>query len=103
MYARIKKDLDEGIGKIKWFASLLSERVRIELTVFRLLYKSEELKKKRDALLKQIGEEIYQMHKSDKAIQSSKGILDAINEIDVLEPQIKDAVDKASEISRITS
>ncbi len=103
MYARIKKDLDEGLGKVKWFAGLLSERVRIELTVFRLLYKSEELKKKRDALLRKIGEEIYLMHKSDRSFQPSKEILDTINEIDALEPQIKETVDKASEISRMTS
>ncbi len=103
MYTSIKKDLDEGIGKIRWFASLLSERVRIELTVFKLLYKSEELKKKRASLLIKIGEEIYHMHKGNRDFQPSKEVMDAINEIDALEPQIKDAIDKASEISRMTS
>lgn len=103
MYTRIKNDLDEGLNKVKWFARLLSERVRIELTVFRLLHKSEELKKKRDALIRKIGEEAYRMHKSDKGIQPSKDMLDAVREIDALEPQIKETIDKASEISRITA
>jgi seryl-tRNA synthetase len=103
MYARIKNDLDEGLHKVKWFARLLSERVRIELTVFRLLHKSEELKKKRDALIKKIGEESYRINKSDKGIHPSKDMLDAITEIDALEPQIKETIDKAAEISRITA
>jgi seryl-tRNA synthetase len=103
MYARIKNDLDEGLNKVKWFARLLSERIRIELTVFRLLHKSEELKKKRDIMIKKIGEEAYRMNKSDKGINPSKDMLDAIKEIDALEPLIKETVDKAAEISRITA
>jgi len=103
MYTRIKNDLDEGLNKVKWFARLLSERIRIELTVFRLLHKSEELKKKRDIMIKKIGEEAYRMNKSDKGINPSKDMLDAIKEIDALEPLIKETVDKAAEISRITA
>jgi seryl-tRNA synthetase len=103
MYTRLKNDLEEGLNKIKWFASLLSERVRIELTVFRLRYKSEELKKKRDALLTKIGEEVYQMHNTEKGLHPSADIVDIIKEIEALESQIKEAVDKASEISRMTS
>ena len=66
MYASIKNDLEQGLNKIKWFAGLLSERVGIELTVFKLLYQSEELRKKRDFLLKKIGEEVYHMNKTEK-------------------------------------
>ncbi|MGO9377103.1 MAG: hypothetical protein ACLPN1_10560 [Dissulfurispiraceae bacterium] len=103
MYARIKYDLNEGFSKFKWFARLLSERIRIELTVFRLLHQSEELKKKRDVLIRKIGEEAYRIHKSDNIIHPNKDMLDALKEVDALEPQIKETIDKASEISRMTS
>jgi seryl-tRNA synthetase len=103
MYAQIKNDLDEGIGKIKWFARLLSERVRIELAVFRLTCASEELKKKRDGLLKQIGEEVCRMRKSEKGIHANKYITDALKEIDSLDPRIKETDEKVSDITRITS
>jgi len=103
MYTRLKNDLEEGLNKIKWFAGLLSERVRIELTVFRLLCKSEELKKKRDALLRKIGEEVYQMHNTETGLHPSTEIADIIKEIEALDAQIKEAVDKVSEISRMTS
>ena len=103
MYTRIKNDFDEGLGRIKWFATLLSERLRIELAVFRLAYASEELKKKRDGLLKQIGEEVYRMRKNDKGIQANKYINDALKEIDALEPRIKETDEKVADITRITS
>ena len=103
MYSRIKNDLDEGVGKIKWFARLLSERVRIELAVFRLTYASEELKKKRDGLLKQIGEEVCRMRKDEKGIHANKYITDALKEIDSLDPRIKETDEKVSDITRITS
>jgi seryl-tRNA synthetase len=103
MYEKIKSDFEEGLNKIRWFANLLSERVRIELTVFRLLHKSEELKKKRDLLMRKIGEETYRMHKADKGMHPSSEMMEAIREIDALEPQIRETIDKASEISRITA
>lgn len=103
MYAKIKKDFDEGIGKIKWFASLLSERIRVEITVFKLLYKSEELKKKRDELMRKMGEEVYEHRGKEKNIYANKEIVSAIKELETLEPEIKETLEKASEISKITA
>ena len=103
MFSRIKKDLDEAVAKIKWFASLLSERVRIEITVFKLMYKSEELKKQRDELLKKIGEEVYEMKGANKNVYANKEITDAIKELEKIDPEIKETVEQASEISKIIS
>ena len=100
MYARIKNDFEDGVGKIKWFARLFSERVKIELAVFRLTCQSEELKKKRNLLLMKIGEEVYLMRKSEKGIHANRVITDALKEIEGLDPKIKETDEKVSEISR---
>jgi hypothetical protein len=102
MYSRIKNDIDEGIDKIKWFARLLSERIRIEMVIFRLSYQSEELKKKRDSLLKNIGEEVYLMRKNEKGIHANGRILDALGKIEALDPEIKETNDRISEINRVS-
>jgi seryl-tRNA synthetase len=101
MYVKLKNDIEEGIGSIRWFASLLAERVRIELAVFRLTCQSEEFKKKRNALFKQIGEEVYRARNSDKGISSNRQIADAIRELESLEPKIKETDEKVSDITRI--
>lgn len=101
MLSRLKNDVENAIEKIKWFAALLSERINIEITVFKLLYRSERLKKRKEELFRQIGEEIYKMKDKEKIIYTNKNIMDAIKELDNLEPQIKESIEKASEISKI--
>lgn len=101
MYARIKHDLEIGLEKFRWFATLFSERVRIEISVFRLLYQSEEMKRRRNELLRQIGEEVYALRGKDKNIYANKDIAAALREIEQLEPEIQSTIDQASEISKI--
>lgn len=101
MFSRIIKDLENGINKLRWFSSLLSERVRIEVAVFKLLYKSEELKKQKDELLRRIGEEVYAMRGKDKNIYANRDIAEAIKELEGLGPEIQENLERASEISRI--
>jgi seryl-tRNA synthetase len=101
MLSELKRDVENALEKIKWFATLLSERINVEIMVFRLLYKSEKLKKRREDLFRQIGEEIYKMKDRDKIVHINKNIIDALKELDNIEPQIKENVEKASEISKI--
>jgi hypothetical protein len=99
--SRVKKDFENGIKKLKWFATLLSERVRIEIAIFKLLYKSEELKKKRDELLRQIGEEVYEIRDKGKNVYSSKEVLAAIKSLEAIEPEIRETLEKASDFSKL--
>ncbi len=101
MLRRVKKDFDSGIKKVKWFATLLSERVRIEIAIFKLLYKSEELKEKRDALLRQIGEEVYEMRDKGKNVYSNKEVLAAIKSLESIEPEIAETLEKAADFSKL--
>ena len=101
MLGKVKKDFESGIKKVKWFATLLSERVRIEITIFKLLYKSEELKKKRDELLRQIGEEVYEMKDRGKNVFNNKEVLAAIKSLESIEPEIRETLEKASDLSKL--
>jgi hypothetical protein len=103
MYTRIKHDLNAGLEKFRWFATLFSERVRIELSVFNLLYQTEEMKRRKNELLRQVGEEVYAMRGKDKNIYANADIAAALREIEQLEPEIQSTLDKASEISKIVA
>lgn len=100
MFSKIKKDFDRAIEKIKWFASFLSERVTIEIAVFKLIYKSEELKKRRNELLGNIGEEVYKMRGKDRDVYANKEVKDAILKLESIESEINETVKQASEISK---
>ncbi len=100
MWQKIKNNFDRGIKKIKWFSFLLSERVKIEISIFRLLHYSEQLKEKRDELIKKIGERVYELKDNpDKTILKDTIVVEAISEIEKINNEIESTKKKASEIS----
>jgi hypothetical protein len=102
MIKRLKNNFDSGVEKLKWFSSMFSDRVKVELSVFKLLYHSEEMEKERDALLKTIGQRAYEMKAGpERNTLKDSVIADAMQEIERLNSEIESTNKKASEISRI--
>jgi len=103
MWKKVKENLDRGIEKIKWFSVLLSDRIKIEYSVMKLLYQSEQMKKKRDELLKTIGQRVYELKgHSEKSILKDNIVADALDELDNINSEIESTKKKASEISSST-
>ena len=100
MFKRLKNNFDSGIEKIKWFSSLLSERLKTEYLVMKLLYKSEQMGKKRDELIKTIGQRVYELKgHPDTYILKDRVIMESIAEIEKINVEIDLTKKKASEIS----
>jgi hypothetical protein len=100
MFKRLKDNFDSGIEKIKWFSSLLSDRVKIEYFVMKLLYQSEQMGKKRDELIKTIGLRVYELKGyPDRQILKDRVIIEALNEIEKINNEINETKKKASELS----
>jgi len=102
MLKRLKNNFEGGVEKLKWFSSIFSDRIKVELSVFKLLYRSEEMEKERDALLKTIGQRVNEMKTGpERNILKDSIIADAMQEIERLNSEIESIKKKASEISRI--
>jgi ArsR family metal-binding transcriptional regulator len=100
MLKRLKENFDRGIEKIKWISTVLSERIKIELLVMKLLFQSEKMEKKRDELLKKIGQRVYELKgDSDRNVLKDRSITEALNEIEQINSEIDSTKKKASEIS----
>lgn len=100
MYKRIKENFDSGIERLKWFANILSDRMKIELSVFKLLYQVEQKEKNREDLMKTIGERMLELKDhSEKSILKDRVIADAMGEIDTINREIEEIKKQASEIS----
>jgi hypothetical protein len=103
MLSNVSENFRKGIEKIKWFATLFSERMNIEIAVFKLLYQSAEMTRKRDALLKTIGEQVVAMKdRQEKSIFRDSVVSGALEEIEKIDKNIEDLRQKAGEISRVT-
>lgn len=102
MWKRVKDNLDSGIEKVKWFSSLMNERVKIEISLFRLLHQSTEMEKKRAELMKTIGAKVFELrNRQEKHVLRDPAILEAMNDLEKLDAEIEDTKKKASEIGKI--
>ncbi len=102
MWKRIKDNFDSGTEKVKWFSSLLNERVKIELSLFSLLYQSAEMEKKRAAFAKTIGERVFELRDaSERHILRDHVIIEALTSMERLDAEIEDMRKKAAEIEKV--
>jgi ribosomal 50S subunit-associated protein YjgA (DUF615 family) len=102
MWKRVKDNLDAGIEKTKWFSSLLNERIKIEISLFRLLHQSREMERKRAELMKTIGEKVFELkNRQEKHVLRDPAILEAMKDLERVEAEIEDTRRKASEIGKI--
>lgn len=102
MWEKLKDNFERGIEQIKWFSSLLSDRLKIEYSVTKLLYKSEQMERKRGELMKKIGQRISELKgHSDSYIMKDRVIVEALNEIEKINSDIEAVKKEASEISKV--
>ncbi len=100
---KIFGDFRGGIKKIRWFAKLFAERLKIEIAIFRLLYNADRMHKTREELLKKIGERVMDLKgHHDKNILRDTVIAEALSEIDKLEKNMEETRTKVSDIGRVT-
>ncbi|MCI0468726.1 MAG: hypothetical protein L0Y62_01510 [Nitrospirae bacterium] len=101
MLSAVKNDIEKAFKSIKWFSSMLSERIRVEIATFRLLYKTEELKKRKEELLRKIGEEAFKSRDRDRNIFVIPEIIESIKELESIEQEIGQTIKAASEMGNI--
>ncbi len=102
MWKRIKNNFDSGIERIKWFSSLLSERMKIEFSVIKLVSDRDKKEKDRAEKMRLIGERVFELREQqDKNILKDKVIASSIGEMEKLDSEIEDIKKKVSEISKV--
>jgi len=101
MLDKIKKNFDEGLKKVRWIATFLAERARIETSVARLFYESRKLEDKVDELYRDIGKRVLELRdKGEKALLKDVIIIQTMEEIKKLREQIEEYKGKAYALSK---
>jgi archaellum component FlaC len=79
---------------------LFSDRIKIEYSVIRLLHQSEQMEKKKDELMRTIGNRVYELKGYSEGHILKDGIIsEALSEIEKIDKEIESTKKKASEIS----
>ena len=101
MLGRLKDSFDSGFEKIKWVSAVLSERLKVELAVLKLLWQSNDLDKQRNTLKQSIGERVFEIRgRQDADLLKDTRIKRDIAELERLEVEIKDIKSKVSETGK---
>jgi hypothetical protein len=99
---RIRENFGIGISRIKWFAAVFADRLKIEVAVIRLLYRSAEMEKKKAGLLRNIGTRVYELRANpDRNILKDKTVIEAVEALVKLEKEMEELKQKASEMSSV--
>ncbi|MBF0568022.1 hypothetical protein [Candidatus Magnetominusculus dajiuhuensis] len=99
MWNKIKRDFEHGIEKLQWFASIISERLAIEVSFIKTLAKIDNLEKKREELFGSIGKNAYELSFNRTTdIYNHHKVQQAIREISSLDRDIEDLKKEAGEI-----
>jgi len=102
MWKRVKNNFDSGIARVKWFSSILSERMKIEFSVIKLINDRDKKEKERAEKLKLIGERVFEVkEQQDKNVLKDNVIAGSISEIEKLDSEIEDINKKVSEVSKV--
>jgi seryl-tRNA synthetase len=100
MYEKLRESFSGGIERIKWFATVFSERLKIEIAVVKLLYQSDEMQKRRDGLYREIGRRVYDLKGNpEKNILKDRAVAEAIEEIEKLDRDLDELSRRVSEMS----
>ena len=100
MFEKLRESFHSGIERIKWFATVFSERLKIEIAVVKLLYQSDEMHKKREELYRTIGRRVYEFKENpEKNILKDRVVAEAVEGIERLDKSLDELKEKVSEVS----
>ncbi len=103
MWIRIKNSLSSGIKRLKFLSSVISERLKIELSVIRLLDEQNDKQKEMSEKMRIIGQRVLELKdSSEKNIFKDKIVIETIAGIEKLNAEIEDIKKKVSSVSNIT-
>jgi len=101
MLDRIRKSFNDGVQNIKWFATFIAERTKVETSLARLLYESKKLETEIDALYSEIGKRVLELkEKGEKEVLKDFVVVQAVSEIKKIREQIEDYNNKAHALSK---
>lgn len=99
---KIIDDFKKGLERVRWFSTVFAERLKIEITIFRLLYESDRMTKTRGELLRKIGERVLELKDhQEKNILKDSLVAEAVAEINKIEKTIDDLKTRVAEIGRV--
>jgi len=103
MVKKLKDNFLKGAERVRLFAFYFSERFKVEVAVMKLLFRSDEVSRQKDELLKSIGLRVLCLRDHhDKEVLKDREVTEALAAIAKLDQEIADLKEKIADLSRVT-
>ena len=94
---RVRRDLEDGIGTVKWLGRFLAERTRVETALAKVLYDAQKIRKKIEDRYLELGESIYELRDDRQALDNAT-IRDLLGQIQTLKEELDHCLVRAREL-----
>ncbi|GAB4390271.1 MAG: hypothetical protein Kow0025_21160 [Thermodesulfovibrionales bacterium] len=101
MLDRLRKSFDSGVEKVRLLAAIISERVKVEVAVTKLLWKTSDLEKKRDEIARAVGERVFDLRsRPELNLLADQKIKGSIAEMEKVVAEMNEIKSRASQIGK---
>jgi len=102
MISKLSREISSAFEKLKWFVSLVVERIKIEMAIIKILGKSEKYEKEKREILNRIGERVVDLsQRKNPSILDDVDIKDALSQLEKLDKEINLLKKEAEDISTL--
>jgi hypothetical protein len=99
MWDKVRRDFDKGVERITWLSSVLSERLKVELSLIKLLGRIRSLEDRKSEIFKNIGMKVYEMSANPEIdVFNRPEVRDGIKEIEGIDAGIAGIKKEAEEL-----
>ncbi len=100
MIEKLRENFNKGIEKVKWFAQLLDERLKVEIAFFKFAGKAEKLRKEKEELARAIGEKVFEDRLQLPLMARDENLKGMLKEMELVEEELNALVEHASKIGK---
>lgn len=91
MIDNVRKNFAEGVARVRWYASLLGERLRVEVAVIKLMREAADLEARRDSLARDMGLRVFELRERPEiGVYEDRAIREAISEIESIHKRVSE-------------
>ena len=101
MLAVIRERLRSGIERLRWYASVVGERLRAEISLISLLREAEDLNLMREEAARSIGHRVFDLRESGRNVYEDPDVAAALEDMEALEGQIEELREGASLLGEV--
>ena len=102
MLRKFNTELSNSIERLKWFFTVLAERIKVEIAIIKILGKSERFEREKRDILASIGSRVSELRGTKRVnVFEDAYIRDALFKLERLEKEISVLKREAEEISSL--